>query len=662
MIAYTQRDTIGRETAISTLRLDLKGAESFPEWVFDLSGLQELHLFNARFGHVHFSAWPWEELDKLKLINCGLEQISISTFLPLALSQMDLSENYGLVWPEQLLEKAPRLQVLHFNKNGLARPELGKLKELTGLRTLSLSDNELTRIPADIFQLPQLRVLEIDNNKIATIPKAIEKISLLDQLNASRNRIGKLPENFGALTALSQLQLSENRITELPSSIRECMMLRRLDVRKNKLSVFPGALDRLPWLSELDLSENKITELPEQTASFKQLAKLELSRNALSRFSLQKERLPRLRELRLDHNQLDELPALSASLFSISASYNHFQEIPTAVLELPDLKELFLERNRITHLPPVFGNLAQSLIRLGLQGNPVKCEPEDLLSLRYLRELSGLMSAAKRRDLVLAQQAARTLQLPESLNTQFFRLLRSDKTVLPSLEPTAIMLALNHPVSKVAGRVRKYVRKKYGLPSKGRQLKRGHVLGIVGRTFFDKQKLEERLSGLGIELVENYDPEVCTHLLLGFPQLQQEIPPARQVIMNEKELTLRLDNLEKKSLLKEKSEARLARLRQLLTSPDTTNIRLGFRMVAGNGLPPRLWNELLVAYYLCERDPPLQLQIKSYIRLRLEDEGKNKFFAALTPQLIKWGKIKPEKEELLRRNRFDLGMVQGYLR
>lgn len=662
MIAYTQRDTIGRETAISTLRLDLKGAGNFPEWIFDLSNLQELHLFNACFGSVHFSAWPWEELDKLKLINCGLERISLSTFLPLALSQVDLSENTGLAWPDQLLEKTPRLQVLHFSKNGLEKSELEKLKELTELRTLSLSHNELTRIPANVFHLPQLRVLEIDNNKINTIPKTIGKITQLDQLNASRNRIRKLPENFGALTALSQLLLSENRISKLPESMRECLMLRRLDLRKNKLSAFPKALDQLPWLSELDLSENKITKLPGQTSTFKQLTKLELSRNALAEFRLQVEHLPRLRELRLDHNHLDQLPALPPTMFSLSASYNHFQKIPAAVLELPDLKELFLERNRITALPPDFGNLTQSLIRLGLQGNPVKAEPENLLSLRYLRELTGLMSAAKRRDLVVAQQAARTLQLPESLNTQFFHLLRSDKTVLRDLEPNAIILALNHPVGKVAGRVRKYVQKNYGLPVKGRRLKRGHVLGIVGRTFFDKNKLEERLKALGIKLVENYDPEVCTHLLLGFPQLHQEIPPAKQVIMNEKELSIRLDKLEKKSLLKEKSETRLARLRQLLTSPDTTNIRLGFRMVTGNGLPPRLWNELLVAYYLCERDPALQLQIKSYIRLRLEDEGKNKFFAALTPQLIKWGKIKPEKEELLRRNRFDLGIIQGYLK
>lgn len=662
MIAYTQRDTLGRETLITTLRLDLKEAESFPEWIFGLSNLQELHLFNARFGHVHFADWPWAELDKLKLVNCGLTQITISTFLPLSLKQADLSENPGLEWPVQLLEKTPRLQALDFSKNELADPELDQLGALRELRNLTLNNNELTRVPAAVFLLDQLRVLDINDNKIRTIPRSIEKLGQLDQLNASRNRIRELPEQIGELGALSQLQLSENRIFSLPESVRGCLMLRRLDLSKNKLTDFPVALDRLPWLSELDLSGNKISGLPEQTSTFKQLTKLDLSQNALWSFPMKVKHLPRLRELKLDRNQLETLPSLPPTVFSLSASYNQFRRLPEAILQLPDLKELFLERNQLETLPEEYGNLAQSLIRLGLKGNPAKTEPEELLDLRYLRELSGLMSAARRKDLILAQQSARTLNLPESLNVPFFRLLRGDKTVLPQLEPMAIMLALNHPVGKIAARVRKYVQKHYGLPTKGRQLKKGHVLSIVGRTFFDKHHLSERLAALGITFLDQYDPDVTTHLLLGFPQLHQEIPPGRQVIMNEKELVIRLEKLEKKPLITERSEARLGRLRQLLTSQDTTNIRLGFRMVTGNGLPPSLWNELLAAYYLTERDPALQLQVKSYLRLRLEDEGKNKFFAALTPQLIKWGKIKPEKEELLRRNRFDLGLVQGYLK
>lgn len=662
MIAYTHRETIGRETAVTTLRLDLKGAESFPDWVFTLSKLQELHLFNAKFGHIHFSAWPWADLEKLKLVNCGLERLSISVFLPLSLQLLDLSENPGMDWPEQLLEKSPQLETLDFSQNKLPPIELKGLKALPKLRLLFLNQNELTRIPAAVFELIQLRTLDISSNQIRNLPQSIGKLVQLDQLSAGNNQIRKLSENIGHLNALSRLLLGKNRLTALPASIKNCLMLRRLDLHKNKLTAFPVVLEHLPWLSELDLSGNRIEKLSPRLNIFRQLSKLDLSRNSLSAFPLSPEKLPKLRELKLDHNQLTDLPRLPDALFSLSASSNQFTTIPATLLALPDLKELYLERNKLQRLPPDFGKLNSSLIRLGLAGNPVRSEAERLLKLRQLKELSGLMSAAERRDLILAQQTARTLDLPDKLSVPFYRLLRSDKSVLSTLSPAALLLALNHPVGKVAAKVRRFAQKEYGLPAKGRRLGKGSTLGIVGRTFFDKAKLEERLAALDIRLLSDYAPEQCTHLLLGFPRLTQEIPPAKQVIMNEKGLVRRLDQLEKKPLLKEKSESRLQRLRQLLTSPDTTNIRLGFRMIAGNGLPPQLWNELLAAYYLSERDPGLQLQIKSYIRLRLEDEGKNKFFAALTPQLIKWGKIKPEKEKLLRRNRFDLGIVQAYLK
>lgn len=662
MIAYTQRDTLGREAAITNLRLDLKKAENFPDWVFSLSGLHELHLFNASFGHVHFSEWPWPELLRFKLVNCGLEKVSLSTFLPIGINLLDFSENPGLEWPGELLEKAPQLQSLHFSQNKLSASKLDGLEALDQLRALYLNDNDLTRIPGEIFKRRRLRILDISNNRVSTIPEAIGKLDQLDQLLAGRNRIRKLPDSIGALQALSQLQLGENRIKVLPKSLKNCLMLRRLDLHQNQLSAFPDLLHHLPWLSELDLSNNKIRKLPSGIGPLQQLSRLDLSRNGLLEFSVQADKLPKLREIRLDRNQLEHLPALPPTLFSLSATANRFTHFSKNLLTLPDLKELFLERNKLEQLPEDFGNLSRSVIRLGMAGNPVRADAEALLDLRELKELTGLLSAAKRRDLLQAQQTARMLNLPEELDVPFYRLTRSDKSVLPSLSPRAILLALNHPVGQIAARVRRFVQKEYGLPAKGRRLGKGSVLGIVGRTFFDKPRLAARLAPLGITLAENYDPQECTHLLLGFPQLHQEIPPGRQVILNEKDLIYRLDRLEKKPLLKEKSESRLQRLRQLLTSPDTTNIRLGFRMVSGNGLPPHLWNELLAAYYLSESDPALQLQIKSYIRLRLEDKGKNKFFAALTPQLIKWGKIKPEKEALLRRNRFDLGVVQNYLK
>lgn len=662
MIAYTQRDTLGREAAVTNLRLDLKGAGNFPDWIFSLANLQELHLFNADFGRIHFSAWPWPRLEKLKLINCGLEAVTISGTEPIALQLLDLSENRGMQWPDQLLKKMSPLQVLHFSNNALPNTELDGLENCTQLRALYLSANALSRIPATVFQLGQLRILDVSQNQISQIPEVVGELQQLDQLIATANRLKTLPESFGRLTTLSQLLLGQNRLIALPMSMQYCMMLRKLELRKNRFVTFPAFLHLLPWLSELDLAHNRLQALPESLGVFRQLTRLDLSYNRLQYFAPGPDTLPKIRELKLDNNQLRDLPALPANLLSLSLSGNQFDHIPATLLQLPDLKDLYLDRNRIASLPENFGKLQHTLIRWGMAGNPVRTTAENLLELRQLKEINGLLSPARQKDLLLAQQTARSLDLPENLSVPFYRLLHADRSVLSGFDAEALLPALNHPVEEVGARVRKYVQKEYSLPLKGHRLGKGSILGIAGRTFFDRTHLEERLETLGISLQPEYDPQSCTHLLLGFPIIAQPIPPDRHVIFNEKQLVLRLDQLEKKPLLQERSESRLKRLQQLLTSPDTTNIQLAFRMIKGNGLPPSLWNELLAAYYLCERDPALQLQIKSYLRLRLEDEGKNKFFAALTPQLIKWGKIKPEKEKLLQRNRFDLRLVQAYLK
>ena len=662
MIAYSQGQTLGRESTIKQLRLDLKGAENFPNWIFNLSKLEEIHLFNAQFGQVHFTSWPWPQLNKLQLVDCGLSSMAYSGADTLPIRLLDLSKNPGLSWPTDYLQHALQLNTLHFSHNELAETSLPTLAKSRQLRQLHLEQNKLSRIPTEVFQLKQLRILNLSDNQIVRVPKALGKLEQLDHLILDNNRIRVLPDAFGTMTALNQLQLSNNRLSSLPVSIQDCLVLRKLNLSKNKFQSFPAFLTQLPWLSELDLSTNKLKALPTQAGVFRQLSQLVLNQNRLSTFSWTAAQLPKLRTLQLDQNQLTDLPTLPSSLLFLHARANQFTAIPNTVLGMPDLKDLFLEKNKIDQLPEDFKQLQKSLIRFGMAGNPVRSSVEVLLGLRELKEINGLLRAAQRRDLLLAQQTARTLHLPTNLSESFYKLLRSDLSVLSDLGANGILLALNHPVGKVVAKVRQFVQKQYGLTSKGHRLKKGSIVAILGRTFFNIVELEKRLSALGIKLLPDYQPDLCTHLLLGFPILKQEIPPAKQVILNERQFVLRLDQLEKKTLLKEKSVTKIKRLRQLLTSPDTTNIQLGFRMIKGNGLPPVLWNELLVAYYLCERDPALQLQLKSFIRLRLVDQGKNRFFAALTPQLIKWGKIKPEKEKLLRRNRFDLELVQGYLK
>lgn len=661
MIAYTQRDVIGRETAITGLRLDLKGATSFPTWVLELPNLYELSLTKAQFGSLPVALWQLPKLEKLKLQRCGLTSLSVLGQLAGLLRQLDLSDNQLTDWPTGLLTALPALEELRLSNNQLAN--IGNLQPpvFSSLKKLYLDNNELQQLPPALFQLTQLRELDLQHNKLGQLPTAIGQLSQLDRLNFSHNRLRRLPEQIGKLEQLSQLVVANNRLEQIPDTLATCHMLRKIDLHHNRLSTFPSALRKLPWLSELQLSRNRLEVLPDILANFNSLGVLDVSNNQLRKLPDSIADMPKLRELRAADNQLTSLPPLPPTLHAIDLSGNQFHYLPDSLKSSPGLRELKIERNHILALPTDLGRLPETLVRLSMARNPVRLSIEDLLPLRMLRELTGLLHPATRRHLLLAQQTARTLDLPQAFEPAFLKLLRGDRNVLTEFSPEAIRLALNHPIGKVVARVRDYVRRHYGQPVKGRQLRAGSVLSLVGRTFFKQEQLATRLAAAGIAWAPDYDPQRTTHVLMGFPPISDLILPNRQVIMNERQLARRLDQLEKKPLLRERSSSRLSRLRRLLTSHDRANIRLGFRMVNGNGLPPSLWNELLAAYYLSETDPSLQMEIKSYIRLRLQDQGKNKFFAVLTPQLIKWGKIKPEKEKLLRRNGFDLATIRAYL-
>ena len=82
--------------------------------------------------------------------------------------------------------------------------EIAKLKKL---EVLDMMYNELTEIPAPVFKLPKLRVLSVGHNKLRKFPKQLVG-SAIEQLIANHNQIGEL--NPAVLDNLSRLVISNN--------------------------------------------------------------------------------------------------------------------------------------------------------------------------------------------------------------------------------------------------------------------------------------------------------------------------------------------------------------------------------------------------------------------------------------------------------------------
>ena len=98
------------------------------------------------------------------------------------------------------------LTKLVLSRNGISKipKEIATLKKL---EVLDLTYNNLTEIPAPVFKLPKLRVLSVGHNKLRKFPKQLVSSSI-EQLIADHNQIGEL--DAAALDNLTRLILSYN--------------------------------------------------------------------------------------------------------------------------------------------------------------------------------------------------------------------------------------------------------------------------------------------------------------------------------------------------------------------------------------------------------------------------------------------------------------------
>lgn len=144
----------------------------------------------------------------LQLAGLGLEALPAEvTALP-NLQQLVLNENRLTSLPEGL---SPRLEVLWVAGNRIARWPASLAR--CPLRDLDIGRNNLTEVPAVVWELVSLKTLSLRQNQLATLPRDISRLTALEVLDASKNRLTALPAEIGLLKRLKVLDLSGNPIT-----------------------------------------------------------------------------------------------------------------------------------------------------------------------------------------------------------------------------------------------------------------------------------------------------------------------------------------------------------------------------------------------------------------------------------------------------------------
>ncbi|KAJ3095346.1 hypothetical protein HDU97_007020 [Phlyctochytrium planicorne] len=126
-----------------------------------------------------------------------------------------------------------------------------------------------------LSNLTELRVVDLSNNQIQTFPEALTSLQHLEELKLGNNHLTGLPEAIGSLRNLTTLDLNRNKLTgSIPTSIGQLQQLRYLDLSYNQLTgPLPDELGYVQNLTTLRLHDNIFnSSIPE---TFGNLAKIE---------------------------------------------------------------------------------------------------------------------------------------------------------------------------------------------------------------------------------------------------------------------------------------------------------------------------------------------------------------------------------------------------
>ncbi len=349
-----------------------------------------------------------QQLEKLDLSNDWkaddsqkLTQIPDEVFELTHLKVLDLSDNQLSTLPESI-SNLSNLSELYLSKNQLrSLPE--SLGNLTSLNSLYLSENQLRSLPESLGNLTSLNSLYLSENQLTNLPESIGNLTSLNSLDLSKNQLTNLPESIGNLTSLNSLDLSENQLTNLPESIGNLVNLTGefnwspivtymsygLNLEENQLTSLPESLGNLTSLNILNLRGNQLRSLPESLGNLTSLNSLDLSKNQLTNLPEFLGNFTSLNELNLGGNQLRSLPEFLGNLTSLTELYlweNQLTSLPEFLGNLTSLHRLLLSGNQLRSLPESLGNLT-SLNSLYLEENQLTNLPESLGNLTSLNKL-----------------------------------------------------------------------------------------------------------------------------------------------------------------------------------------------------------------------------------------------------------------------------------
>ncbi|EGC38606.1 roco10, ROCO family protein [Dictyostelium purpureum] len=268
------------------------------------------------------------------------------------------------------IKQLKELQELNLNRNKFKLMP-GDLARLTSLRTICIEENNLTEISSEMAdflgtRLGNLENVSLSSNRLVVLPPLYTWLKL-KTLNISNNYLTKLPVDIFQIPTLEVLRVSNNQIDDngIPK-ICTSTRLRSLDLRKNHLTTIPEGIFNLIELQVLTLQDNQIQQLTSDIQKLTSLTELNLNGNQISSLPPQLLLLTNLKKLYLDNNQLQSISSAihrMQSLIELRLTNNNISRLPPGIVALKKLNSLELTGNK-----PLKDNIPEKYILKGKEG------------------------------------------------------------------------------------------------------------------------------------------------------------------------------------------------------------------------------------------------------------------------------------------------------
>ena len=263
----------------------------------------------------------------------------------------------------------------------------------TTVKSLDLSNQKLTHLPADIIKLTNLEKIDIGSNPDLDLVQTFDVLKQLGGLKIlwlTDGKIKAIPNNISQLKNLEVLWLDDNELTSFPEPVKQLNNLKYLRLFSNKIKNTSFKNGQLPTLIYIDLCYNEFETFPVQLSLLPSLKRIIIWYNSISQIPKSISRFKKIEEINLEHNNLTSLPKQFGQLKSLQKLClrdNKLSATSSKILfKLDNLKDLDLQGNNITVLSKKVANLKQ-LERLSVCDNPLKELPVELEQVKTIQQL-----------------------------------------------------------------------------------------------------------------------------------------------------------------------------------------------------------------------------------------------------------------------------------